>query len=357
MKIFLISLFTILSFSSFCQSLSDLKKKVSIDVQSGNYEKAIQNLNRAIKIAPKDYSLLEIRAYCYENTNRIDLAIKDNLEILKHDKSGETHFRIGFEYMLLDKNKEAREYLKHAILLKPNDVQGYYNYGLTFQRVEEYADAISIYDDLLKIDNNHIPTLISKSRCLLLLGELDKSKVIVDKFFSDNNFSPEMLMIRAEINQKQGLLEQALNDYSRASNLLPDDTDLLNRSASILGELGLQKEEEAVRKRIIVIYNSNKVDSESLSLEYGLLAFAQLALSSYSDAKESLDAAIALNKNKSNLFFYRSIAKAKLKDFEGACIDLQKANDLNPEKADENNEYFDDEIEFGEFQKKCFPIP
>lgn len=357
MKIIYVTLFLIFSFSIMGQTITDYKKKITIDVQSGNFEKAIQNLNRAIKIAPKDYSLLEIRAYCYENTNRIDLAIKDNLEVIKHDKSGDAHLRIGFEYMLIDKNMEAREYFKNAILLKPNNIQGYYNYALAFQREEEYTDAIKIYDDLLKLDNNHIPTLISKSRCLLLLGELDKSKVIVDKFFVDNNFSPEMLMIRAEINQKQGLLERALNDYSRAITLLPNDTDLLNRSASILGELGLQKEEEAVRKRIIGLYNSNKVDSETLSLEYGKLAVAQLATLSFKDAKESLDASIALDKNKSSLFFYRCIAKEKLKDFEGACTDLNRAKELSPEKADGYNEYFDDDIEFEEFQKICFSIP
>lgn len=347
----------IFSFSAIGQTIADYKKKISIDIQAGNFEKAILNLNRAIKIAPKDYSLLEFRAYCYENTNKIDLAIKDNLQVLKFDKSGETHLRLGFQYMLLNKNKVAREYLKNAILLKPNDIQGYYNYGLTFQREEEYVEAIKIYDDLLKLDNNHIRTLISKSRCLLFLGELVKSKVIVDKFFTDKNFSPEMLMIRGEINQKQGLLEQALNDYSRATTLLPDDTDLLNRSASILGELGLQKEEEAVRKRIIGLYNSNKVDSEALSLEYGMLAVAQLATLSFKDAKESLDASIALDKNKSNLFFYRCIAKEKLKDFEGACDDLNRAKELSPDKADGYNEYFDDDIEFEEFQKICFSIP
>jgi tetratricopeptide (TPR) repeat protein len=357
MKIIYILVFIFFSFSTIGQTISDFKKKASIDIQSGNYEKAIITLNRALKIAPKDFSLLEIRAYCYENTNKIDLAIKDNLEVLKFDESAETHLRIGFEYMLLNKNKEAREYLKSAISLKPNDVQAYYNLGLSFQREDEYSEAIKIYDDLLKIDNNHIPTLISKSRCLLFLGELDNSKGIVDKFFADNNFSPEMLMIRAEINQKNGLLEQALNDYNRAIALLPDDTDLLNRSASILGELGLAKEEVAIRKRVISIYNLSKVDSEMLSLEYGLLALAQLASTSFKDAKESLDFAIDLNRTKANLYFYRCISKVKLKDFEGACVDLKKANELNPDKADENNEYFDDDIEFGEFQKVCFSLP
>jgi tetratricopeptide (TPR) repeat protein len=347
----------ILSFSTIGQTISDFKKKASVDIQSGNYEKAIITLNRALKIAPKDYSLLEIRAYCYENTNKIELALLDNLEVLKYDKSGDAHLRIGFDYMLLNKNREARDYLKKAVLLKPNEVQGLYNYGLTFQREEEYSEALKIYDELLKIDNNHIPTLISKSRCLLLLGELDKSKVIVDKFFEDNNFSPEMLMIRGEINQKNGLLEQALFDYSRAITLLPDDTDLLNRSASILSELGFQKEEEAIRKRIISLYKSNNEESEMLSLEYGLLAVAQMSSSSFKDAKESLDSAISLNVNKPNLYFYRCVTKVKLKDFEGACLDLKKANDLNPEKADENNEYFDDDIEFGEFQKICFSLP
>ena len=97
----------IFSFSAIGQTIADYKKKISIDIQAGNFEKAILNLNRAIKIAPKDYSLLEFRAYCYENTNKIDLAIKDNLQVLKFDKSGETHLRLGFQYMLLNKNKVA----------------------------------------------------------------------------------------------------------------------------------------------------------------------------------------------------------------------------------------------------------
>ncbi|MHA8074942.1 tetratricopeptide repeat protein [Aquirufa sp. HETE-40SA] len=357
MKLLNIFFYLFLSFSSIGQTIQELKKKVSADVQARNFDNAILNLNKAIKITPKDFSLLKMRAYCYENINMIDLAIKDNIEVLKYDQSGETHLRIGFEYMLLNKNKEARVYLKNALLLKPNDIQGIYNFGLSFQRDNEFLEAIKIYDELLKIDNKHIPTLISKSRCLLLLGELDKSKVVVDRFFADNYFDPEMLMIRAEINQKNGLLEQSLNDYSRAIVLLPDDTDLLNRSASILGELGFQQEEEFIRKRIITLYKLNKVDSEMLSLEYGLLAIAQIGSSSFKDAKESLDISIDLNKNKSNLYFYRCITKVKLKDFEGACVDLKKANELNPEKANENNEYFDDDIEFGEFQKVCFSIP
>jgi tetratricopeptide (TPR) repeat protein len=357
MKKICVLFFIFFSFSTIGQTIDDYKKKISIDVDAGNFEKAILNINRVIKIAPKDYFWLEVRGFCYEKLNKIDLAINDNLQVLKFDKSGETHLRLGYQYMLLNKNKVAREYLKNAILLKPNDIQGYYNYGLTFQREEEYSEAIKIYDELLKVENNHIPTLISKSRCLLLLGELDKSKIVVDKFFADNNFSTEMLMIRAEIHQKKGLLEQALKDYDRAIAILPDDTDLLNRSASILGELGLQKEEEALRKRIIGLYNSNKIDSESLSLEYGLLAVAQLASLSFKEAKESLDASIALDKNKSNLFFYRCIAKEKLKDFDGACDDLNRAIEMSPDKADGYNEYFNDDIEFAEFQKICFSIP
>jgi tetratricopeptide (TPR) repeat protein len=357
MKIFTYIILIFLPFLSVGQSVNSLKDLVSKSIEKEDYSGAISNLNRAIKIAPKDYTLLSARAYCYEKLNKIDLALKDNFEVLKYDKSGDTHLMIGYEYMLIDKYSEAREYLAKAIILQPKEIKGYYNYGLSFQREEKYEDAIKAYDVLLKIDINHTPTLISMSRCYLFLGELDKSKAIIDKFFADKNFNPEMLMILAEINQKQGFLEQSANDYSRALVLLPDDTDLLNRLASIKGELGLNKEEEAIRLRVIDLYNSNKVDDETLSLEYGLLAVAQLANSSFSDAKENLDSAISFNKNKSNLYFYRSIAKAKLKDFEGGCNDLKKANEMNPEKADEYNEYFDDDIEFGEFQKMCFSIP
>jgi hypothetical protein len=51
----------------------------------------------------------------------------------------------------------------------------------------------------------------------------------------------------------------------------------------------------------------------------------------------------------------RSILKAKLKDFDGACRDLDKAKELNPGNEEDLDQFFIDDEAYADFVEYCMP--
>jgi tetratricopeptide (TPR) repeat protein len=346
-----------LSFNSFSQNAELYKTKAKQFFEVGKYKEAISNLNLALKINPKDSKAIKNRAMCYEKLENYDLAVKDYLELLKYDKSGETYGAVAYEYMLLNKDKEAKEYLTQAISLEPKVVNYRYNLGLTYQSEKEYEEAIKIYDEALKISPNHIRIKVSKSRCLVFLKQFEKARAVVDSFFIEKNFDADMLMIRGDINKHFGKTEEALNDYSRALAILPEDIELLNRSANCLADLKYFDEEVAIRKRTVDLLFKYQEKNDYKALSLAMLGIAQDGALLYEDALESFNESIKLDASEASIYFYRSIVKAKLKDNEGACQDIKKAKELNPDESDGYDQYFQDDAEFEDFLEYCMPNP
>ena len=120
-----------LPFISYTQTAELYKSKAEKYFEQGKYKEAISNLTLALKINPKDEKSLKNRAMCFEKTEKYDLALKDYIELLKYDNSGAVLGAVAYNYMLLDKDKEARDYLIKAVALEPNVTTHRYNLGLT----------------------------------------------------------------------------------------------------------------------------------------------------------------------------------------------------------------------------------
>ncbi len=357
MKYLFLALLLSLSFTSFTQTAEVYKTKAQQFFEVGKYKEAISNLTLALKINPKDEKSLRNRAMCYERNEQFELSLKDYIELLKYDQSGETHGAVAYEYMLLNKDKEARPYLIQAISLKPQVTTYRYNLGLTYQSEKDYEQAIKYYNEGLKISPDHIRMKVSKSRCLVFLKQFDKAKVVVDSFFIEKNFDSEMFLIRGDVNKYYGKIEDALNDYSRALALMPEDIEVLNRSANCLSELKYYDEEVAIRKRMIDLLFKFEAKSDYKATSLAMLGIAQDAAFLYEDALESFNESIKLDATEASIFFYRGIVKAKLKDNEGACKDISKAKELNPDEAEGYDQYFDDDADFADFVNYCMPNP
>ncbi|MEY4309231.1 MAG: hypothetical protein RL422_1434 [Bacteroidota bacterium] len=350
MKKFL--LLALLSFSAFAQTAESYRLKAAAHFENGRYKEAIAALTLAIKLNPKDVKAWRNRAITYEKTEKFDLAVKDYLEVLKFDRSGETLGAIGFDYLVLEKYEEARKYLQQAISLLPTNINFRYNLALSHQYEQNYALAIEAYDEALKVDPYHTTSLISKTRCLLRLKQFDKASVIVDSFFLKKNFDVEMLLFRGDIKLHNGAVEAALNDFTRAIAINPEDVILLIRAADCLAELSQFDEEAAVRKRIVTLMEKQGETKEYRAINYGLLGFALYNAFQWEEALENLTASISLDPS-ATFYFYRTAVKAKLKDYAGACEDLKKAQELNPSEAENYEGYFADTAEFEEFYESC----
>ena len=350
MKKFL--LLVLLSFSAFAQTAESYRLKAAAHFENGRYKEAIAALTLAIKLNPKDVKAWRNRAITYEKTEKFDLAVKDYLEVAEYDPSGETLGAIGFDYLVLEKYEEARKYLQQAITLLPTNINFRYNLALSHQYEQNYALAIEAYDEALKVDPYHTTSLISKIRCLLRLKQFDVASVLVDSFFVAKRFDVEMLLFRGDIKLHNGAVEAALNDFTRAITINPEDIILLIRAADCLAELSQFDEEAAVRKRIVTLMEKQGETKEYRAINYGLLGFALYNAFLWEEALENLSASISLDPS-ATFYFYRTAVKAKLKDNVGACEDLKKAQELNPEEAENYEGYFADTAEFEEFYESC----
>ena len=350
MKKFL--LLALLSFSAFAQTSESYRLKAAAHFENGRYKEAIAALTLAIKLNPKDVKTWRNRAITYEKTEKFDLAVKDYLEVLKYDPSGETLGAIGFDYLVLEKYEEARKHLQQAITLLPTNINFRYNLALSHQYEKNYALAIEAYDEALKVDRYHTTSLFSKIRCLLRLEKFDVASVLVDSFFVAKRFDAEMLLFRGDIKLHNGATEAALNDFTRAIAINPEDIILLIRAADCLAELSQFDEEAAVRKRIVTLMEKQGETKEYRAINYGLLGFALYNAFQWEEALENLSASITLDPS-ATFYFYRTAVKAKLKDYAGACEDLKKAQELNPSEAENYEGYFADTAEFEEFYESC----
>lgn len=342
----------LLSFSAFAQTAESYRLKAAAHFENGRYKEAIAALTLAIKLNPKDVKAWRNRAITYEKTEKFDLAVKDYLEVLKYDRSGETLGAIGFDYLVLEKYEEARKYLQQAITLLPTNINFRYNLALSHQYEKNYALAIEAYDEALKVDPYHTTSLISKTRCLLRLKKFDVASVLVDSFFVAKRFDVEMLLFRGDIKLHNGAVEAALNDFTRAIAINPEDIILLIRAADCLAELSQFDEEAAVRKRIVTLMEKQGETKEYRAINYGLLGYALYNAFQWEEALENLSASISLDPS-ATFYFYRTAVKAKLKDYAGACEDLKKAQELNPSEAENYEGYFADTAEFEEFYESC----
>ncbi len=357
MKKFL--LLALLSFSTFAQTAESYRLKAAAHFENGRYKEAVPLLTLALKLKPKDEKALRNRAMCYERLEKFDLALKDNLELVKIDKSACTLGSIGYDYLWLEKYEESRKFLNEAIALSPTDVIIRYNKALTYQYEQNYTLAVEAYDEALKVAPNHTPSLVSKTRCLLKSKLYDKASAIIDTFFIQKKFDAEMLLFRGDIKKHNGAIEAALNDYNRAIAINPEDLLLLDRTAKCLNELGLFDEEIEIRKRGIDIQFKIGDQNEPKALSYATLAIAQEAAGYFEEAEINYSESIKLDATggEGRIYFLRCILKAKMKDFEGACKDLAKTKELNPDDAAEYDQYFEEDEEFEEFVKYCMPNP
>jgi len=346
-----------LSFTAFAQTAESYRLKAKTQFEKGNYKEAIASLTLALKLNPKDDKAIRNRALCFEKLDKYDLALKDNLELLKYDSSGDTYGAVGYDYLWLEKYEDARKYLIQASNLIPTNLNFRYNTGLSYQYEKNFEQAIKYYDEALKISPFNSASQISKTRCLLQLNEYEKASALIDTFFINKGFHVEMLALRGDVKKHNNKLDEALNDFSRALSISPEDLTFLNRSANCLEDLEYYDEEVAIRKRIIEVMDKQGESKEYKAISFGLLGIAQHNSYLYEDALESLNESIRLDdsKNAATALFYRTMVKAKLKDNEGACVDIKRAQDLNPDEADNYENFFADDAGYADFYNYCFP--
>lgn len=125
--------------------------------ERGRYEKAIEEIDKAIKQAPEDPDYLSTRGIFLHRMDDIHnamVAYKQALMLAPDHVF--SRYNLGLIYMKQDNAIQAIREWKEVVKQKPSDVDAIFNIAVALSHLGKIDEAIPVYKKVLKIDCKHI---------------------------------------------------------------------------------------------------------------------------------------------------------------------------------------------------------
>ena len=187
------------------------------NLDNGNYQKAIDFYNKALKIYKKDGAIFYNRAISNYELGNYKEAIEDYKEALNLEdkmRSAITHLNIGNAYKEIEEFDKALFHFNKAISIKPNEGFYYQDRGSLSIELEKWDEALKDYE-------------AAKSKYL------KKRETIDEYFYNDIGY----------VYFKLGSYDLAIDNYDKAIDINPKEGIFYTDKGDALYELG--KEDEA----------------------------------------------------------------------------------------------------------------
>lgn len=118
-----------------------------------NFNEAISQYKKAIELDPQNPCYYCAIAECYEELDNIYEQKKALSECLKHDsENAKTHYKLSIIYNIQNDKNNAMIHIKKAIELDENFIEAKHKLALMLEHTGDTEGAISVYEDILKID-------------------------------------------------------------------------------------------------------------------------------------------------------------------------------------------------------------
>jgi tetratricopeptide (TPR) repeat protein len=215
------------------KALIDLTKCIEISIgedclnmrgvaynELGNYMKAIDDFNQALKINPDYLMVLESRGFSYLSIGEINLAINDFDQSIKYNPLNYlTYYNRGLAFEKNGSKNLALNDYDSSIILNPNYKSAFINRSLLLLEEKNYEDAINDINSALRIDSTYSISYFNKG---LILFQMQRYKEAKQEFTNaivyDQNMS-NAYKNRAIINYFLGYKDESCIDIYQAQSL------------------------------------------------------------------------------------------------------------------------------------------
>jgi len=259
---------------------------------SGEIEKTIVSLTRAIKANPNDDKLYNNRGASYSNDlNEYEKAIMD---------------------------------FSKAIELNPNNYMAFANRGQVYNILGQYEKAIADLNISIELNSYNSINYERRGKAFFEMKEYQKAILDFNKSIDLNSKNVSIYSIRGTAYYNLKDFQKAIADFSKEIKLNSNNVNAyLNRAVSYRA---IKKYKIAVSDFSIAI----KLDSINPNPYVDRGAIYSNKLKEYEKAIMDFNEAIKLNPKENTAYFNRAITFQRLKEYEKAILDFNKVIELNP---------------------------
>lgn len=294
--------------------------------QTGDLKGALDDLNRAIKIWPRDAMFFLTRGYVLGQLGDLDRAFADTNQAIKlNPKLTMAYVNRSMGWSLKGEPAKALADAERALRLEPKNSLALFNKGLSLYQLSRYKEAITTYNAVLKHDPKMAIAYASRGHARFELGDYEKAAADFEKQIALDPTLAEGYMGRALYWKFKDDSRRALAELDQALKLEPKNMNALNMRASLLTLLGdydsaFKDIEAAIRiapEEPKLYTNRGDLWRKTGNLEQAL---------------EDQDKAIKLNKdpNFPDLYSYRGDTHRYLGNFTEALADYDEALRIRP---------------------------
>lgn len=318
MRIWLLCILISLTLPAGAESAADLFTRAK---REANPVAQIELLTQVVKKSPTHVGAYHYRADAYFALGKYPQAIKDyNRVVALRPQDPFRYYARGLAYIQMQEPTLALADFSKAISLKPNYLNFYLARARTYNTLKKYGPALADYQkhvgswekasaDILR---EVIPVSIEASRWNMVRTQLDALQ----------EDTAQWHMWNGKVLQANGRLDEAIAAYSKAVNRSPDQPQPYRLRANAFKELGdYDSALEDYTRALELVPDAYWFNRRGLAYEE-TKQFEQAA-ADYARAIE-LDPAWAIAYNN------RGFIKLNLKDYSGAKKDFEKAISLDP---------------------------
>lgn len=180
-------------------------------------QKALHNLNQALKLSESNPRLLYLRGQAYQMLGRGKLAVEDFTTALeKKGKFVEALFKRAETYRQLSRYNEALEDYTRFIELNPQFVHVYASRGEVFLQQKLYREAVQDLDRAIKANPKYGANYILRGRAYMGWNKYGRARDNFEKALELGAKSPDIPLYLGQCLTELGEYQRALEVYSRA---------------------------------------------------------------------------------------------------------------------------------------------
>jgi tetratricopeptide (TPR) repeat protein len=330
-----------------------------------NYEKAIENYEKAISINPNNIDFHNDLGTVFSISGNRKKAIEtyENIISITPEKA-KSYFNLGIVYSEFSDFKNAIINIKKAISINPDEVDYYISLGEVFRMKENYAEAIKYYKKAISIDPNiadvynnfgvicrfqkNYKKAIKNYKKAISINPNDESfyfnlglvykakesykKAIKNykKAISINQKKASYYYSLAEVYELLENHDRAILNFKKAILLKPTDADFYNN-------LGISYRKNLNYKMAIKNYKlAIKIKPKDSGFLYNL-ALAYKYTGNHKKAIVNYKKAISINSNNINYHQNLAIAYDEIDAYEKAIKCCKEIIKINPDDSDTHN--------------------
>jgi tetratricopeptide (TPR) repeat protein len=190
--------------------------------QKEDYDQAIQDYDRAIRLNPGQAIAFSNRGVAYARKGNYDWAIQDYDQAIRlNPKHADAFSNRGAAYAHKGDYDRAIENYDQAIRLNPNHTHAFYNRGNAYRRKGNYDRAIQNYDQAIRLNPKHAGAFSNRGVAYGRKADYDRAIQNYDQAIRLNPNYINAFYNRGNAYRKKGDYERALPDYDQVIRLNP----------------------------------------------------------------------------------------------------------------------------------------